>query len=76
MDTRLVIEGQLPVITRTDWTRTNDLRFHETFGALNLREVGAPSDQSCPVVRIEGLITELETLIRRCPTCPRCPTGK
>ncbi|MBT8453680.1 MAG: tyrosine-type recombinase/integrase [Deltaproteobacteria bacterium] len=34
------------------------------------QEVRVPSDQSCPLERIEELIKELEKLIRRCPKRP------
>ena len=53
-----------------------------TYGLRNPRcsqcfqGVRVPNDQSCPLERIEELITELEKLIRRCPECLKCPTEK
>ena len=31
-----------------------------------------PSDQSCPLERVEGLIKALEKLAKSCPRCPTC----
>jgi len=35
-----------------------------------------PFDQSCPFERIEELVKELQKLVRRCRTCPNCPTER
>ena len=40
------------------------------------RADGLPSDQSCPLERIEALIKDLEKLAKCCPKCPKGLTGK